>query len=141
MSIWFAPVDLDELNARSARTLVAHLGIRYIEIGDDYLIASMPVDERTRQPYGILHGGASISLAESVGSVGANLCIDPERFYCVGVEINGNHVRQINEGEVTAMGNPLHVGRRTQVWEIRIRDRTDHLVCASRLTLAVIERP
>ncbi|MEG3192866.1 hotdog fold thioesterase [Lysobacter sp. D1-1-M9] len=113
------------------------LGIVFTEIGPDFLRATMPVDARTRQPYGLLHGGASVLLAETLGSTGGNLCV-PEGRACVGVEINANHLRAVREGIVTGTARPLHVGGRTQVWEIRIEDAADRLVCISRLTLAVI---
>ncbi|WP_423815759.1 hotdog fold thioesterase [Rhodothermus profundi] len=118
--------------------LMGHLGIRFTEIGDDYLVATMPVDHRTQQPFGLLHGGASVALAESMGSVGSHLCIDTARYYCVGLEINANHIRSVRSGLVKGIARPLHLGRRTQVWDIRIYDEQDRLVCISRLTLAVL---
>lgn len=128
---------LDQLNAMSRDTAMQPLGILFTEIGADYLRATMPVDARTRQPYGLLHGGASVLLAETLGSTGGNLCV-PEGRVCVGVEINANHLRGVREGIVTGTARPLHVGGRTQVWEIRIEDQGGALVCISRLTLAVI---
>lgn len=109
-----------------------------MEIGDDYLVATMPVDHRTQQPFGLLHGGASVALAESMGSVGSHLCIDVARYYCVGLEINANHIRAVRSGQVKGVARPLHIGRRTQVWDIRIYDEQERLVCVSRLTLAVL---
>lgn len=140
MSIWRLEPDLEALNRRGEGTLVSRLGIRYVAVGADSLTAAMPVDERTRQPYGILHGGATLALAETVGSVAGNLCVDPERSICVGLEINANHIRPVRSGEVRATARPLHLGARTQVWEIRIADEHARLVSAARLTLAVVER-
>lgn len=140
MSIWFKPISLDELNTYQQGTLVSHLGIRYTGIGDDWLKASMPVDARTKQPAGILHGGASVALAETLGSTGANLVVDREKKLCVGLEINANHIRAMRDGEVTGIARPLHVGGTTQVWEIRISDAGERLVCVSRITLAVLDR-
>lgn len=120
--------------------MVEHLGIRFTEIGDNYIIASMPVDRRTVQPAGLLHGGASVALAESIGSVGAYLCVDPEKFDCVGLEINANHLRSKTSGTVYGKGKPLHIGRKIQVWEIKIRDEEDKLICVSRITIAVIAK-
>jgi uncharacterized protein (TIGR00369 family) len=116
------------------------LGIVFTEIGPDYLRATMPVDARTKQPYGLLHGGASVLLAETLGSSAGNLCT-PEGRVCVGIEINANHLCAVREGIVTGTARPLHVGGRTQVWEIRIEDDHGRLACISRLTLAVIARP
>ena len=140
MSIWFQPFTLNELNRYQQQTLVTHLGIRYTEIGDDYLKAVMPVDERTKQPAGILHGGASVALAETLGSTGANLAVDRKQKLCVGLDINANHIRAMRSGEVTGTARPLHIGGSTQVWEIRITDEADRLVCISRITMAVLER-
>ncbi|MDE2195566.1 MAG: hotdog fold thioesterase [Gammaproteobacteria bacterium] len=140
MSIWFQPFGIDDLNRYQEKTLVTHLGIRYTEIGDDYLKAVMPVDERTKQPAGILHGGASVALAETLGSTGANLVVDRAKKLCVGLDINANHVRAMRSGTVTGTARPLHIGGSTQVWEIRITDDQDRLVCVSRITLAVLER-
>ena len=114
------------------------LGIRFTAIGENFLEAEMPVDRRTHQPRGILHGGASVALAETLGSVGAALTVDPAKFRCVGLEINANHIRSVSEGVVTGRAEPIHIGRTTQVWEIRIRDKEDKLVCVSRLTMAVL---
>ncbi|QNH15111.1 esterase [Xanthomonas sp. SS] len=133
------PVDLDALNAAARDTLIAHLGIVFTEAGPDWLRATMPVDARTLQPYGLLHGGASVVLAETLGSSAGNLCVGPDRI-CVGLEINANHLRAARAGSVTGTARPLHVGRATQVWEIRIEDAAGKPVCVSRLTLAVIAR-
>ena len=140
MSIWFQPFTADELNSYQQQTMVTHLGIRYLEVGDDYLKAAMPVDERTKQPAGILHGGASVALAETLGSTGANLVVDRKKKLCVGLEINANHIRAMRSGEVIGVAKPLHIGGSTQVWEIRISDEQDRLVCVSRITMAVLER-
>ena len=140
MAIWTGPVDLDQLNAYQHDTLISRLGIRYTGIGEDWLAASMPVDARTKQPAGILHGGASGALAETLGSTGANLCVDRDKKLCVGLEINANHVRAMRAGEVRGVAKPLHLGGSTQVWEIRISDEQDRLVCVSRITLAVLDR-
>jgi len=140
MSIWHQPITLDELNAYQQDTLVSHLGIRYTGMGDDWLKASMPVDARTKQPAGILHGGASVALAETLGSTGANLVVDRKTKLCVGLEINANHLRPMRDGEVSGIARPLHVGGSTQVWEIRISDPAERLVCVSRITLAVLDR-
>lgn len=139
-SIWQRPLTLEALNAMGEGNMGAHLDIRFTEIGPDYLRASMPVDHRTQQPFGVLHGGASVVLAETVGSVAAHGCVDPDAQYCVGVEVNANHLRPVRSGRVTATARPLHRGRSTQVWQIRIRDEAGHLVCASRLTIAVVDR-
>jgi 1,4-dihydroxy-2-naphthoyl-CoA hydrolase len=141
MPIWKSPATLEELRERSRNTLMEHLGIEYLEIGDDYLKARMPVDDRTRQTAGILHGGASAALAETLGSIAAGLCVDRERQRIVGLEINANHIRRVKEGWVTGITRPIHVGKTTQIWEIRISDERDKLVCISRLTVANIVKP
>ncbi len=130
---------VDALNAMSPGTAMAPLGIVFTEVGADYLRATMPVDERTRQPYGLLHGGASVLLAETLGSSAGMLCVD-EGNIVVGIEINANHLRGVRDGRVTGTARPLHLGRSTQVWEIRIEDDGGRLVCVSRLTLAVVAR-
>lgn len=137
MAIWKQPADLETLNAWSERTLMRALGIRITEIGDDYLRGSMPVDDRTRQPYGILHGGAAVALAETLGSTAAMLCCEDGRA-TVGLEINANHLRAVRDGVVAATARPIHVGHSTQVWEIRIENETGQLTCISRLTMAVV---
>ncbi|MDQ3228243.1 MAG: hotdog fold thioesterase [Pseudomonadota bacterium] len=133
-------ITLDALNAMSRGTLMEPLGIRFTEIGNDYLRASMPVDARTLQPYGLLHGGASVALAETLGSTAGGMCVDAETQGVVGIEINANHLLGVREGIVTGTARALHVGRSTQVWEIRIEDDRGRLACISRLTLAVIKR-
>lgn len=140
MSIWkvAGPIDLAVLNQFSRNTLVAHLGIEISAVGDDWVQATMPVDHRTHQPMGLLHGGASVALAETVGSVAANLAVAaPQR--CVGLEINANHIRSVQQGVVTAVARPIQIGRRIQVWDIRIADEEDRTVCVARLTMAVIK--
>jgi|SRR5579862_7406074 1,4-dihydroxy-2-naphthoyl-CoA hydrolase len=139
-SIWRVQTTPEQLMERSRNTLAAHLGIRVIEIGPDYLRATMPVSSHTHQPMGILHGGASVALAETVGSLAANLCVDLAQSVCVGQEINANHVRSVASGLVTATARPFHVGARSHVWGIEIRDENDKLVCVSRITMAVVER-
>ncbi len=140
MSIWRQRPTVEALNALSRNTLLEQLEIRFTEVGDDYLVATMPVDARTHQPFGLLHGGASAVLSESLGSSGANCCLDMAREYAVGLEINANHVRAVRHGLVTGTARPVHIGRRTQVWETRIEDEAGRLVCVSRLTLAVMPR-
>lgn len=132
--------SLDQLNAMSANTAIAALGIVFTEIGPDFLRATMPVDARTHQPFGLLHGGASALLAETLGSSAGGLCA-PEGCGVVGIEINANHLRGVRAGIVTGTARPLHVGRSTQVWDIRIEDASGKPVCVSRLTLAVVPKP
>lgn len=140
MTIWKVQPDPEAIDRMQGNTIAAVLGIRITEFGDDYVKGTMPVDSRTHQPMGILHGGASVVLAESLGSMAANLCVDVSRFHCVGLDINANHVRAVRSGTVTGIARPVHLGRSTQVWEIRIEDDGGRLVCLSRLTMAVIER-
>lgn len=140
MSIWFGPgFSLETANARSQGTMVSQLGIEFIAAGDDFVSARMPVDERTRQPAGVLHGGASVALAETLASWGATFVVDREKHHCVGLEINANHVRAIGTGWVTGTARPLHLGRSTQIWEVRIVDEQQRLICVSRVTMAVLE--
>lgn len=141
MSIWKQSTDLGRINAWNHNTLVEHLGMRVTEIGADYVRGTMPVDARTRQPFGLLHGGASVALAESLGSLAGNLCLDLATEMAIGLDINANHVRAATAGVVTGTARSLHLGRTTQVWEIRIEDERARLVCISRLTLAVVPRP
>lgn len=131
-------VSLETLNDLGRNTLIEHLGITFTAVGEDWIRATMPVDERTRQPYGILHGGASVVLAETLGSSAGNLCVDTSAQVCVGLEINANHIRAVRAGTVTGTARAVHVGRSTQVWDIRIEDEAGKLVCTSRLTLAVV---
>lgn len=139
MTIWKSRATLDRLAEISKCTLIEHLGIEYLEIGADYLKARMPVDSRTRQPAGILHGGASVALAETLGSVAAGMCIDRGRRRVVGLDINANHIRPVSAGWVTGIAKPVHIGHSTQIWEIRICNEEEKLVCLSRLTVAVID--
>ena len=140
MNIWKSLITLEQLKERSKDTMMEHLGIDYLEIGDDFLRARMPVDSRTRQSAGILHGGASAALAETLGSIAAGMCVDRERKSIVGLEINANHIRKVTGGWVTGITTPIHVGTSTQIWEIRIYDEEERLVCISRLTVANIDK-
>ena len=140
MTLWKTRTTLDQLKRRSKNTLIEHLGIEFLELGDDYLKAKMPVDVRTKQPAGLLHGGASVALAEALGSVAAGLCVNREVKEIVGLEINANHIRPVYDGWVTGITKPIHVGSSTQVWEIRIYNDDDKLVCVSRLTVANIDK-
>ncbi len=140
MSIWFRQFTLDEVRKFQHDTMGEHLGVEIVDIGPDYIEAKMPVDHRTMQPDRILHGGASVALAETLGSVGGTMCIDRARFQIVGQEINANHLRPATGGHVTGRAKPIHLGRRSQVWNIEITDDSKRLVCVSRLTIAVIER-
>jgi uncharacterized protein (TIGR00369 family) len=138
MAVWFQAIDLAQLNARRENSLDALLDVTYSAFGDDWLAATMPVDHRTRQPFGLLHGGASAALAESLGSVGANLCVDPARFRCVGQALNVNHLSSARAGLVTGTARPRHIGGRSQVWQIETRGEGDTLVCLATLTVAVL---
>lgn len=140
-TIWHSlNISLDQLNENGSDTMGSCLGMEFTEIGPDYLRAMMPVDNRTRQPYGLLHGGASAALAETVGSVASALIIDPEKQICVGLEINANHIRGVRDGYVHAIAKPLHIGGTTHVWDIRITDDNEKLVCISRLTVAILPK-
>jgi 1,4-dihydroxy-2-naphthoyl-CoA hydrolase len=140
MSIWFSEPTIEQINAMSKGTLVEHLGIEITAVGEDFLRATMPVDQRTVQPYGLLHGGASVALAETLGSIAALLCVNQAEKVCVGLEINANHVRSARSGYVTGTARPIHVGGTTQVWQTDIVDEQGRLVCVSRMTLAVLDR-
>ena len=140
MSIWFNKVTVDEINDRAKGTLSDHLGIKFIEIGDDRLVASMPIDPKTTQPMRIMHGGASSALAETVASAAGNYCVDQKQFVCVGLDININHLKPVSAGEVKAIAKPYHLGKSTQVWEIKIYNREKTLISIGRLTLAVLKR-
>lgn len=133
-------VTVEKLDELSKNTMVEHLGIEFTEVGKDYLKARMPVDHRTHQPFKLLHGGASVALAETLGSVGAQFTVNQDTHYCVGLEINANHIRGVREGWVTGTARPVHTGRSTQVWEIRIETEDGKLVCISRITMAVLEK-
>jgi len=139
MSIWRTTATPEELNERGSRTMPGFLGIRVTEIGPDFLRATMPVNERTHQPFGVLHGGASVALAETVGSLAAMLSVDPN-YMVLGQDINANHLRSISSGLVVATARPFHLGRSSHVWHIEIRDEQERLVCVSRLTMAIVER-
>jgi 1,4-dihydroxy-2-naphthoyl-CoA hydrolase len=138
MRIWKQDIDLARLNGWSTNTLMQAIGIQITAVGDDWLQGTMPVDHRTHQPYGLLHGGASVALAETLGSSAAMLTLDATKERAVGLDINANHVRGVTSGTVTGTARPLHLGRSTQVWEIRIEDENGKLVCISRLTMAVV---
>ena len=138
--VFKAPVDLVALNTLNQSSLAGHLGIEFVEVGDNFLTAKMPVDERTKQPFGILHGGASAALAETVGSVAATLCIDMSQQDAVGLDINANHLRPVKAGHVYGTARPVHLGRRTHVWQIDITDEAQKLVCISRLTLMIVDK-
>ena len=140
MSIWQAKPTPEQLTERGSSSMPGLLGIRFTEIGEDFLRASMPVNARTHQPFGLLHGGASVTLAETVGSVASILCVDDRQYLCVGQEINANHLRGVSSGTVTATARPFHLGARSHVWHIEIRDESERLVCVSRLTMAIVER-
>lgn len=138
MSLWRTQPNIEQLNAGQKNTIGELLDIRFESFDDESLTASMVVDHRTHQPYGLLHGGASVVLAESVGSVAAYLCIDPSKFYCVGLEVNANHLRGVRSGRVTAVAKAIHIGRTTQVWDIRLITDDGKTNCVSRLTMAVV---
>jgi len=135
--LWQTPISIEKLNALSVGTAVAHLGIEFLEAGDDFLRARVPVDARTCQPVGLLHGGVSVVLAETIGSLGAHFAVPPGH-QVVGLEINANHLRSVRSGWVTGTGRPLHVGRSTQVWQVDLVNDEGQLVCVSRITLAVL---
>lgn len=137
-SIWFTPPDPVALNARGRGTANEHVGVEVVEVGLDYLKGRLPVDDRTRQPAGVLHGGMSVVLAETLASWGAACTVDPQRFHCVGQEINANHVRAAQRGWVYGTARPLHIGRTSQIWEVHIHDEAGRLVCVSRMTAAVL---
>ena len=141
MVIWHnKQLSLASFEGLGKNTMGEHIGIRFSEVGDNYLKATMPVDHRTQQPYGLLHGGASVALAETLGSVGAAMVIDPEQFICVGQEINANHLRGVKSGLVTGITTPIHIGSSSHVWEIKIYDEAEKLVCISRLTVAILKK-
>jgi 1,4-dihydroxy-2-naphthoyl-CoA hydrolase len=140
-NIWFKKeFSLEKLQQTGKNTMAEHLGILFSEIGDNYIKATMPVDNRTKQPYGLLHGGASVALAETLGSVASFLVIDPQKSWCVGLEINANHISAVKSGLVIATANPIHLGYSTHVWNIQIHDEKEKLVCISRLTVAILKR-
>lgn len=132
--------NLDQLNLMSKGNMVEHLGIEFTAVGDDFIEATMPVDSRTKQPFGLLHGGASVVLAETLGSVAGAMTVDTQKQLCVGLEINANHLKSVTEGKVTGKASPIHVGKSTQVWEIKIFNEAKTLCCISRITLAILDR-
>ena len=138
MSIWFGDMPIGELNRLAENTLASHLGIEVTEAGDDYLQARMPVNANTHQPMGVLHGGASVALAETVGSIASVCCLEPGVEYAVGQEINANHLRPVSTGWVYAKASPIHIGKRSHVWRIQIKDEAGRPVCESRITMAVL---
>lgn len=140
MSIFKSQVTPDVLNALSKDTLSEHIGIEFTVVGEDFLEARMPVERRTHQPMGLLHGGASVVLAETLGSVAATLCVDQTTQFCVGVEINANHIKGVRSGFVRGTAKPVHIGGKTQVWEIRIVNEQKELICVSRITMAVLDK-
>jgi len=140
MAIWHKSITPDELNLRGENTLSDLLGIQFIEVGDDFMRATMPADERTKQPIGIVHGGANVVLAETIASTAANAVVDQALFYCVGLEINANHIRPVTGGLVTAITRPIHLGRTTQVWHIDLYNEAGKQTCVSRMTASVVAR-
>lgn len=140
MSIWKWQTTPEQMQQMAANSMSGHIGLKVTEIGPDYVRGTMPVDQRTKQPYGRLHGGANVVLAEELGSFGANMCLDPAEAFAVGLEINANHLRGVTSGTVTGTARPVHLGRSTQVWEIRIETEAGELACISRLTVAVVSK-
>jgi 1,4-dihydroxy-2-naphthoyl-CoA hydrolase len=141
MNIWFNKhLVIDDFRSMGKDTMSEYIGIEWVEVGEDFLKAKMPVDHRTNQPYGLLHGGASCVLAETIGSVASAMVVDHSKFVCVGLEINANHVRSARQGFVTGVATALHLGTNTHVWDIKIFDELTKLVCVSRLTVAVLPR-
>lgn len=140
MKIWQTEFDLKTVNDRARNTMSDFLGIEFIEMGEDYLVARMPVNEKTKQPIGIMHGGASCVLAESVGSTAGNYCVQLDKFYCVGLDINTNHIKAMRSGYVIGTARPFHLGKSTQVWSIEIKNEEGKLVSVNRLTMAVLPR-
>ena len=141
MAIWFnKSIKMEDINPFIPGTMSEHLGMEWVEIGDDFIKIKMPVDHRTKQAYGLLHGGASCTLAETVGSVASILVVDTKKYSCVGLEINANHIRSARDGYVTGIARPLHLGASTHVWDIKIYDDLERLICISRLTIAVLNK-
>jgi 1,4-dihydroxy-2-naphthoyl-CoA hydrolase len=140
MSIWFKSFTLEEINQRGKNTLAEFLGIEFTSVDEDSLTATMPAEARTKQPMGIVHGGANVVLAETIASTGANLVVDIEKFYCVGLEINANHIRPVRGGLITGIARPLHLGRTTQVWHIDLFNEVGKPTCVSRMTASVVAR-
>ncbi len=141
-AIWFKKeLSIEELTSLCDQTIAELLDLKFIETGSNFIKATMPVDHRTHQPYGLLHGGASCVLAETLGSIASGHVIDPEKFICVGIEINANHIRSVRSGLVTGITTPIHIGASTHVWDIKIYDEREKLVCVSRLTVAILKKP
>lgn len=138
--IWHQPVSIENLNAFGIVNMMKHLGIEFTDIGDDFISARMPVDSRTQQPMGLLHGGASVALAETLGSTAANLCLDPSRHYALGLEINANHIKGVTNGYVYGTTHPVHIGKSTHIWSIEIKDDNNRIICISRITMAIRTR-
>lgn len=136
--MWFRNYSLTEISAYNDRNMLKHVGLELLEIGPDYLVGRMPVDERTKQTFGLFHGGASVVLAESIGSIAANMVVNPETHYAVGLEVNCNHLQSAREGWVTGIARPIRIGKTTQVWEIRMSGDDGQLTAISRLTMAVV---
>ena len=140
MAIWFTNYTLEQVRSMEKGNMMEYLEMETTELGEDFVRGRLRMTDKVRQPIGLLHGGASVALAESLGSIGANLVVDPSKFYCVGLDINANHVRGVRDGFVYGEARPLHIGKTTQVWEIKLTDETGKLTCISRLTMAVIAR-
>jgi 1,4-dihydroxy-2-naphthoyl-CoA hydrolase len=140
MSIWKTQANLESINRFNADTMVEYLGIIITEIGDGYLKGTMPIDHRTKQPFGIMHGGASATLAETVGSLAANYCVDLTKQYCVGLDINTSHIKMVRNGIIIATAKPAHIGKSTHVWQVYITNEKEELVALSRLTMAVLDK-
>lgn len=140
MGIWLRPIDLDSLNNFSSKTLVSHLGIKFTASGEDFLEGTMPVDDRTVQPYRLLHGGASCVLAESLGSIAASFCIDTNDYMAVGQHIEATHIRSVTKGEVRGRARAVHLGKSSQVWRIEIFNEDGKLVCDSKIVMAIVKR-
>lgn len=140
MGIFRKDVTLEALNKLSKNTMAERIGIEFTQVGEDFLEAKMPVDSRTHQPFGLLHGGASVALAETMGSVAAHCLLESDKQFCVGLEINANHLKGVRDGFVKGVTRPIHVGKKTQVWEIRIVNEEQELVCISRITMAVLDK-
>jgi 1,4-dihydroxy-2-naphthoyl-CoA hydrolase len=138
-SIWFTTPTLEELNSFNDKTILGPLGIRITEVGPDFIRGTLPAGPQTFQPMGLIHGGANVVLAETLGSVGANMVVASAKYYCVGQEVNANHLRGVSEGVVTGTARPVHVGRTSQVWEIKIENAAGKLTCIARLTMAVVK--
>ncbi|MBD1432017.1 hotdog fold thioesterase [Sphingobacterium sp. DN00404] len=139
--IWFKDYTLEEINSIFQKFMTGYLNIQATEVRDDMLIASMPISDKVKQPFGILHGGASVVLAESVGSIASNLIIDPQRLVGVGMEVNANHLKSVAAGTLYAYCSPLHIGKKSHVWDIKIKNEKDVLICVSRLTVAIVDKP